>query len=73
MRPGSDDRMMERRKDRDSERSEVQRGRLRRMSELRADCGKKQSLWEQCNRIYCAVAIIQLSSYQFKPMLLGVG
>lgn len=59
-------------KDRDSEGSEVQRGGMRRMSGLRAKCETAESLSEHCNRIYYDIAIIQLSPYWFKLMLLGV-
>lgn len=62
-RPGNEEGMMERRKDRDGEGSEVQRGGLRRMSGLRAECETADSLWQHCNRIYCDIAIIQLSPY----------
>lgn len=61
---------MEREKDGDMERSEVWRGGLRRMSGLRAECERAQSLWRPCKRIYCDTAIIQLSSCGFIPMLL---
>lgn len=71
-RPGSEEGMMERRKDGDSERSEVQRGGLRRLSGPRAECETAESMWEQYNRIYCDIAIIQLSPCCFKLMLLGV-
>ena len=71
-RPGSEEGMMEGRKDGDFERSEVWRRGLRGMSGPRAECEKAQSLWGHCNRIYCDIAMIQLSSCGFKPMLLGV-
>lgn len=68
-RPGSEEGMMEGRKGRG--RREI-RGGLRGMSGPRAEREKAQSWWERCNRIYCDIAMIQLSSCRFKPMLRGL-
>lgn len=70
MRSGSEEGMMERKRDGDIERSEVRRGGLRRTSGPRAECEK--SLWGDCNRIKWDTAMIQLSSCGFRPMLLTV-
>lgn len=63
---------MERKEEGAVEGSEPGWGGLRRVSSLRAECEGAQSLWGCCNRIYYDIAMIQLSSCGFKPMLLRV-